>query len=270
MKKLFTILPFLGLVTLLFTSCGSDLNDNNANGKAQVGFYLTDAPIVKGYKAVNIDVKSISFSTDSTNWVNLPIGGKVVEITKFANGKDSLLSNIVLDAGVKVTQIRLLLGINNTIVLNDGTVKPLIVPSGYTSGLKLNVQSVPSLTSGYKVLIDFDAARSIVARGNGSYSLKPVIRSYIQANTSFIDGYLSPAKEAVRVFTINTAGDTISTVSDTLKNNYFRVSGLFSANYKIQGQKINTGEIVTIKDNVSVIGGTDIHLSTAEQPLLGP
>lgn len=129
MKKLFNIIPFLGLVTLLFTSCGSDLNDNNANGKAQVGFYLTDAPIVKGYKAVNIDVKSISFSTDSTNWVNLPIGGKVVEITKFANGKDSLLSNIVLDAGVKVTQIRLLLGINNTIVLNDGTVKPLIVPN---------------------------------------------------------------------------------------------------------------------------------------------
>ena len=87
MKKLFTILPFLGLVTLLFTSCGSDLNDNNANGKSQVGFYLTDAPIVKGYKAVNIDVKSISFSTDSIHWVNLPIAGKVVEITKFANGK---------------------------------------------------------------------------------------------------------------------------------------------------------------------------------------
>jgi len=268
MKKKCFLISIFGLAALSLTSCTSDNSSNSSNDKSSVGFYLTDAPAQKGYKAVYIDVKSISYSTDSTNWTTLPIKEKIVEITQFANGKDSLLSNITLNAGEKVTQIRLVLGSNNTITLSDGTTKDLIVPSGSTSGLKLNVQSIPTLTSGYKVLIDFDAARSIVARGNGSYSLKPVIRSYISANTSYIEGYLSPANKAMRVFTVSSAGDTISTVSDTLNYNHFRLSGLFSGTYKIEGEYITTGTRITLKDGVSVIGGTNVELSSVTNPLL--
>ncbi len=288
MKKILSITAFLGLATLALTSCGNDVVDNatngiNAtdnglsgltNGKANVGFYLTDAPKVKGgYQAVNIDVKAISYVTDSTDtaaWVTLPIVEKVVEITQFTNGRDSLLSNIVLPAGLKIRQVRLILGDNNTIVLNDGTVKSLKVPSGSTSGLKLNVQSTPEVTSGYKVVIDFDAARSIVAKGNGTYSLKPVIRTYIEANTSFIDGYLTPLNEAVRIFTITGQGDTIATVSDTLNANYFRVSGLFSGTYTLKAQNLTTDSIYTLMENVPVLGGTNVQLSTPALPLLIP
>lgn len=270
MRKKCVLLAFIGLAAISLTSCTSDNSSNGAGNPSSVGFYLTDAPAQKGFKSVNIDVQSISYSTDSTDWTTLPITPKVVEITQFANGKDSLLSNIVLKAGEKVTQIRLVLGSNNTITLSDGTVKTLIIPSGSTSGLKLNVQSVPTLTSGYKVLIDFDAARSIVSRGNGSYSLKPVIRSYIAANTSSIDGYLLPANQSMRVFTVTSSGDTISTVSDTLNYNHFRLSGLFSGTYKLQAENLGTGAFVTLKDGISVIGGTDIQLSSATKPLLIP
>ncbi len=256
------------MLALSLSSCSND--DGDSNGQAQVGFYLTDAPAIRNYSAVHIDVKSISYSTDGSSWVSLPIAEKIVEITQFNNGRDSLLSNVFLDAGVKVTQIRLVLGENNTVTLSDGTVKSLTVPSGYTSGLKLNVQSVANLTSGYKVLIDFDAARSIVEKGNGTYSLKPVIRSYIEANTSYIDGYLSPVNEPMRVFTITADGDTISTVSDTLNYNYFRLSGLFSGTYPVKVENLTTGNIVTIDNGVDVIGGTDIHLSTASNPIVMP
>lgn len=271
MKKLLSIFTVVGLATFFFTSCGNDLTSNSGQGQSSVGFYLTDAPIVKkGYLAVNLYVKGVSYSVDAANWTPLPISQSIVEITKFSNGKNLFLSNIVLDAGVKVIQVRLLLGPNNTVVLSDGTVKPLIVPSGYTSGLKLNVQSVPTLTSGYKVLIDFDAARSIVARGNGTFSLKPVVRSYIEANTSYIDGYLSPKNLPVRIFTINPAGDTISTVSDTLNYNYFRLTGLFSGTYKLQVENLATDSIYTLVDEVPVLGGTDVHISTVALPTLIP
>lgn len=271
MKKYLSIIAIMALAMLSFTSCGNDTTDSGST-QANVGFYLTDAPIVKGYQAVNLDVKAISYATsaDSTQWVSLPIDQSVVEITKLTNGKNLALGNVVLDAGVKVTQIRFVLGNNNTIVLNDGTVKPLNVPSGYTSGLKLNVQSVANLTSGYSVIIDFDAARSIVAMGNGNYSLKPVVRSYIEANTSYVDGYLTPVKEAVRVFTVTSKGDTISTVSDTLNYNYFRVSGLLSGTYTLKAQNLKTDSIYTLQENIPVLGGTNVHLSTTDQPLVIP
>jgi len=75
--------------------------------------------------------------------------------------------------------------------------------------LKFNVHSVAELTSGYKTVIDFDAARSIVKQGNGTYSLKPVIRAYIEANTSFISGYIVPANEMMRVFPATSHGNTM-------------------------------------------------------------
>lgn len=96
------------------------------------------------------------------------------------------------------------------------------------------MQSVPNLTSGYRIVIDFDAASSIVVKGNGSYSLKPVVRAYIEANTSAISRKLTLDNEAIRVFTLDAAGGTISTVSDTLQGNYYKLHGLFSGTYDVQ------------------------------------
>ena len=259
MKNLIWVLGLLA-----FYSCSND--DTKSTENATVGFYLTDAPATQGYKAVNIDIQSISYSLEGENWVNLPIKASVIELLQFSNGKDSLLSNITLEAGTKVQQIRLVLGDNNTLTLNDGTVVPLKVPSGQTSGLKLNVQSTPDVLSGYRVIIDFNAAQSIVSKGNGDFSLKPVIRAYIEANTSAIYGNLTPSDEMARVFTLDAAGDTISTLSDTLQNNYFKLHGLFSGTYKLQIQDPATGEFSVLKESVSVVGGTNVNLGVIAIP----
>ena len=97
-----------------------------------------------------------------------------------------------------------------------------------------------------------------------------IIRTYIEANTSFIDGYLTPLNEAVRIFTITGQGDTIATVSDTLNANYFRVSGLFSGTYTLKAQNLTTDSIYTLMENVPVLGGTNVQLSTPALPLLIP
>lgn len=261
MKKLFFAL--FALTLLIFSACSD--NDSSKDKKVSVGFYLTDAPALSGIEAVYLDIKSVGYSLEGDSWIELPIKPSSIELLQFSNGKDSLLSNITLDAGIKVQQIRLVLGDNNFLV-KDGNKIPLKVPSGQTSGLKINVQSVPEIMSGYKVVIDFDASHSIVAQGNGNYSLKPVVRAYIQANTSSIYGYLTPKDEVTRVFTLDAKGDTISTISDINNNNYFQLHGLFSGTYKVQIQNLATSEFEVLEDNIIVVGGTNVNLGTIALP----
>jgi hypothetical protein len=44
----------------------------------------------------------------------------------------------------------------------------------------------------YTVLLDFDANKSIVKQGNGTYSLKPVIRTIEQAISGAVKGKITP------------------------------------------------------------------------------
>ncbi len=255
-------LVFAALIAVLFVAC-------NTNDKQTVGFYLTDAPADQGILAVNVDVQAIRYSINAEeegeeSWVDLPMSPAVINLLDFSNGKDTLLSNIELETGVRIHQVRLILGDNNTIMLSDSSILPIQTPSAQESGLKLNVQSNAEITSGYKVVIDFDASRSIVLRGNGEYLLKPVIRAYITANSSRVYGTLLPANVATRVFTINATGDTIATISDTLQNNLFVLHGLYSGTYDIITEDLQTGSTDTLVEDIDVIGGVDVNLGELE------
>lgn len=249
----------ISFLAVIFIAC-------NANDKQTVGFYLTDAPADSEIIAVNVDIQSIKYSIEDETWIDLPMSPTLINLLDFSNGKDTLLSNIELESGVKIHQVRLILGSNNTIMLKDSTVHPIQTPSAQQSGLKLNVQSFSEVTSGYKVVMDFDASRSIVKKGNGEYLLKPVIRAYITANSSMIFGTLIPDNIVTRVFTTNFTGDTIATVSDTLLNNLFVLHGLNSGTYAIMTEDLTTGETDTLVESVSVIGGFNVNLGELTLP----
>lgn len=261
MKKI--LLGLLGAGLVLFSAC----NDDDKSNASRVRFYLTDAPAEPDYKAVWIDVQSISYSVSGENWVMLPFRPAKIDVLQFANGADTLLSDIRLRSGQRVQQIRLLLGSDNTLELGDGSTHPLGTPSGQTSGIKLNVQSAAPVSGSYKVIIDFDATRSIVAKGNGGYALKPVIRAFIEANTSSIMGKLMPADVATRVFTITMQQDTVATVSDTTRNNMFLLRGLPAGTYDIQGQDLSTGAYFNLKSGVSLMAGEDADVGELQLPL---
>lgn len=235
----------------------------NNSEKVDVKFALTDAPSLKGYQALYVDVQSIEYSIGDSLWVSLPMNPTVVNILDLTNGKDTLLANVELESGQTVSQIRMVLSDNNTLVLADGTEVNVKVPSGQTSGLKFNVHSTASLSSGYRVVIDFDAERSIVAKGNGQYSLKPVIRSYITANTSSVYGTLLPAKVPFLVRTLFN-GDTVSTISDTLNANFFKLQGLTSGSYHIEF--VDQSGVIRHDLDQEVHGGTNVNLGVVQIP----
>ncbi|HEY5591454.1 MAG TPA: DUF4382 domain-containing protein [Paludibacter sp.] len=252
MKRYLMSLMFMVGLMAFVCSCTSD-------DKTTVRFSLTDAPSLQGYQSLYIDVQGIQYMVNDSQFVSLPMTPAIINIFALTNGQDTLLGNVELNAGERVSQVRLILGDNNTLVLKDGTEVSLKVPSGQTSGLKINIQSDVNLTSGYKIVIDFNAESSVVKKGNGSYSLKPVIRGFIEANTSAIFGTILPKNEPMKVFTIQGL-DTIMTVSDTLRNNYFMLNGLKSGTYELKF--VDSADLLRKTISVEVHGGTNNNLGS--------
>lgn len=231
MKKI--ILFLIPCAILGLTSCIKN-SSTSPSGPSSMSVYLVDAPAA--YDKVYIDVQSIQVksSTDSSenSWQTLIIPRTgVYNLLSFKNGLDTLLGTIQLPSG-RISQLRLVLGPNNSIVLN-GVTYPLTTPSAQQSGLKLAINA--NLVAGidYKIWIDFDAARSIVQTGNGKYILKPVIRTFTQAESGGIKGIVLPVAAKGWVFAIANATDTVSSTPAELSSGVFLLRGIPASTYKV-------------------------------------
>jgi hypothetical protein len=96
--------------------------------------------------------------------------------------------------------------------------------------LKLNIHQ--DVTAGvlYKLLLDFDAARSIVKTGNGKYILKPVIRTTLQSIGGSIKGYVLPNTFNTSVFAIQ-GTDTVA--GTTTVSGAYLIKGLNAGTYTV-------------------------------------
>jgi Domain of unknown function (DUF4382)/Carboxypeptidase regulatory-like domain len=248
---------YLLIVVTIFSACSSDDNSN-----ARLEIRLTDAP--GDYEEVNIDIQSVQVHTSAENtesgWKSLAIEPGIYDVLKLTNGLDTLLGAIELPAG-RVSQIRLILGENNSVKI-DGITKDLSTPSAQQSGLKLNVQAdlVAGLT--YSITLDFDAARSIVEKGNGGYSLKPVIRALSEATSGAITGVALPLESDPAVFAVNVGGDTVATAY-TNDAGGFLLRALEPGTYTVKFSP-KEGFVATEKTDVAVSIGsvTDVGVVT--------
>lgn len=167
--KTFLLSLFLmgSLSAVILVACSKD--DQRTTLKVR----MTDAPI--DAEEVNVDILQVkaNFRSDSSGWIDLNTTAGVYDLLGLQNGVDTLLAVGVIPSN-SVQEIRFVLGPNNTIKVN-GTVYPLVIPSGAESGLKLkiNKQLNGPIDS---VLIDFDAALSIHENGPGDYILSPVLK----------------------------------------------------------------------------------------------
>jgi hypothetical protein len=232
-KSVGILFPYLAIFALIFTLNACKKSDTTSSGTSSMNLYLTDAPA--DYQAVWIDIQQVmvktSNDTSGNGWVSVPLlhPGKY-NLLDFRNGKDTLLGGVDLPAG-KISQIRLILGESNKLVLDNGTSVDLKTPSGQESGIKLNVDA--DLKSGipYELVLDFDAARSIVKAGNsGQYILKPVIRTFAKAAGGAIQGVVLPDSANAHVIAI--AGtDTLGAIPDA--SGAYKFWGIPAGNYTL-------------------------------------
>ncbi len=166
-KSIIAITLLLITSAAIFTAC----KKNKETTKLDI--QLTDNPF--NAQEINVDIKEIrvKFSDDESGWVTLNTYAGVYNLLGLQNGLDTLIASGVVTTGT-VKEIRFILGSNNSIKIND-VVFPLTIPSGSESGLKIKLNK--KLAAGFDfLLIDFDAALSILQVGTGDFKLKPVLK----------------------------------------------------------------------------------------------
>lgn len=190
MKKYFVIL-FLLALAIFISGCISILptleEEPITPGKGRLEIYLTDlsekykANDTETYVAINITIYKIQvhLAGDSEEGEGEWIEWELLEPTEYnlIELKDVfvLLSGSELNSG-KYTQIRLFIT-NPNILLNEGVEYiTLIIPSAEQTGIKLIHPFEIIEGEETELTIDFDAEKSIIKTGNGSYKLKPVIK----------------------------------------------------------------------------------------------
>jgi hypothetical protein len=166
-------------------ACGS-------NGSIHVS--ITDDPAVGNVQKLLItvneirvhddgDVSSTTGDTGATNdgatgqgWLVLCTAVQTFDLLQLTNGATLPLCN---DQQVEVvtghiSQLRL--GVTAAQLVTDSGTQDLTVPSGASSGLKVDVNRDVTKDQALEIKLDFNAAQSLVQQGNGGWSLKPVLR----------------------------------------------------------------------------------------------
>jgi hypothetical protein len=184
------------LVTGLVAGCGG--GDGGSGGTTAqpgtVSVSMTDAPAC-GFEVVNVTVSKVRIhqsdtaSDNSPGWTDITLDPpQPINLLDLNNGALASLGETPLTAG-HYTQLRLVLDKNNGnppsanwIVLegqnpqNPSNRIPLDTPSAIQSGIKLIHQFTVNSAQRVDLLLDFDACKSIVLTGSGTYKLKPVIQ----------------------------------------------------------------------------------------------
>lgn len=240
----------------VFSSCSS-----NDSAPATLMVKLTDAP--GDYDAVNIDIQDVQVNADensNSGWQSLNIKKGVYNLLKLTNGLDTLLGQIQLPAG-RVSQLRLVLGTNNTIKVS-GTELPLNTPSAQQSGLKILINTDLKAGVTYEILLDFDAAKSIVSTGSGAFNLKPVIRSVVEASSGAIKGTVDPAASTPAIYAI-TGSDTVATTFADTVSGKFLLKGVPAGTYTVSFEP-KTGYVAKTQSNVAVTLGAITDMGTVQ------
>ncbi|HZX74728.1 MAG TPA: DUF4382 domain-containing protein [Cyclobacteriaceae bacterium] len=253
MKK-FGIYVVLAL-SLLFSCTDDEKNSTPAHLEVR----LTDAP--GDYQQVNVDIQDVQVNSgsDEGGWTSLDVNKGVYDLLKLSNGLDTLLGSVALPAG-KISQVRLILGSKNSIKVDDQMID-LSTPSAQQSGLKLKVNAELQEGVTYKLLLDFDAARSIVKAGaSGRYNLKPVIRTILESENGAIKGLISPIESSPAVYAIE-GSDTVGTAFADQETGKFLIKGLNAGTYKVTFEPKEGYQSLT-KDGVTVTNGMVTDLGT--------
>jgi hypothetical protein len=248
LKSIFSL--SLLLFSVLFFSCKKD-SDDAGPYKYTIRMTDDDGP----YDAVYIDLRAVEITGSAGTVVSLNVHSRIYNLLNFSNGVDTLLATGYCRDS-KVEQIRLILGPNNSIVV-DGISYPLSTPSAEQSGLKLQVNHTLKAGIDYTVLLDFDANKSIVKEGNGSYKLKPVIRTVEAALTGIIKGKITPTG----ILAVVSASSTQDYSSYVTLAGDFKILGLLPGTYSVTVTPALPRTAVT-RTNISVLAGQTTDVGT--------
>lgn len=230
--NLFKIVLML-LFVVSFTSC-SEENASFDIEKANISVKLFDAP--GDYEKVYVEIVDVLLlviddKTVPNCWYSLNAKAGVYDLLDLTGGVEALLvDNLKVPTGI-VYEIYLVLGNNNSIVINGETL-PLSTPYTLQKGLEIRVDQLLEPNKDYTFLLDFDVEQSIVKTPTPGYIiLKPEIRSTLEVLSGSIYGKISVPNIQTQISLVSDS-ENIATYTD--KDGNFALKGIPAGNYSIQ------------------------------------
>jgi hypothetical protein len=251
---------------LAAAGCGSG-GSGSSGGVGTMSVHMSDAP--NGMKHVWVTFARVEASGPE-GWKTLSSTETTVDLTTLVVS-DMQLASAQLPAG-HYNQVRLLV---TKVECEDesGTHYQVTVPSGYQTGIKLNVNADVPPNAVTELLLDFNVDRSVHATPPGStnYSLKPVIPAVVKVLSGTLTGAVTldgttPAVGAkVEVYPAATtefveANMTNSSVTQD-PGGTFKVWALMPGTYLLKVTSAD-GTLTKTFTGVQVTAGQDTALGT--------
>lgn len=192
-------------------------------------------------------------------WMALDIHPGIYDILAFRNGLDTLLANGSFQTGLAFKKIRIMLGSNNSVVL-DGTTFPLPVQAEdrwiviKTEDFEID----PLGSSDFEIWLDLDAGRSVRRHGH-DFEFKPEIRLFSKDKGGSIEGHVLPAAAAPIVIAIN-GTDSLTAKPDA--EGEFKIRGLDAGSWTLWIHATANGYQDSTLTQVRVTGNEDTNVGT--------
>jgi hypothetical protein len=274
------------LAAIALYACGGSGGGGNGAGSGAVsaqgtlGVSLTDMPAC-GFDAVNVTVRAVRVHRSGTasdtdgGWTSITLNPpRKINLLDLTNGVLETLGETPLAAG-HYTQLRLVLdpntgaGFANSVVPSGGVETALATPSAVQSGIKLIHGFDVAPGQRVDLVLDFDACRSIVRRGNGTFGLKPVIKVtpfLLNGISGFVDAALLGANVMV---TAQQGGEIVQSTAPNPQTGQFLLARLAPGSYDVvftadgRATAVITGVPVASTTSVVEISGAPITLTTS-------
>ena len=249
------------LMALIIMLAGGGCKKDNSNpppaGNPVLSVKMVDAP--SGYDAVNVEVIGLE-ANFGNGWTTLAMDNSgVYNLLSFINGNSLALVNETVLEPCTISELRLILGTNNTVVI-DGITYDLTTPSGQTSGYKVKMAPQQLIAGGvYYLVLDFNAEKSVVETGVGKYILNPVVTGYMQTSVGSIGGTISPVTGAYYCEATNST-DTAGTYINPATGQ-FLIPVVLPGNYSVKFFP-NAGYVEKTVPGIVVVAGQTTQMGT--------
>ena len=299
---------FIALFASLFFFISCSDGDDSQNEMGKLTVQLTDAPFphdlvaeanvtifkidarnkgsekemddeMEGESDSNDEMEDGSASNDEENdnspFVTLMEKKIEVNLLELINGNTETLVDTYVPVGTYDLIRVYVKGVN--IVLTDGTIYDLKVPSGEQTGIKIFIKPGIVVSGGLSadLLLDFDVSKSFIPKGNRKdfsgitgFNFKPVIKACNKSTSGTLSGLIYTVQEATEVLeethiglvgaqieiyeagTINTSTSSITSTSSVEDTGAYKLMGLTAGDYDVvvtlEGYEVNTVEGVQI------------------------
>ncbi|MBR7973622.1 DUF4382 domain-containing protein [Burkholderia vietnamiensis] len=267
------------MVPFALAACGGGDGGSTQTGTLHVA--MTDAPSC-GFDHVYVTVSQVrvnanaNASDNDAGWSTVALATpQKIDLLSLTNGVLADLGQTALPAG-QYQQVRLVLAQNqgnslaNSVVPTGGVEQALATPSATQSGYKIIQPFTVQPNTLVDLVLDFNACKSIVQRGNGTYALKPVVTATPTVVSGAISGYVAAAEAGATVYAEQGGKVVRGTVADS--------TGKFVLSPLIQSSTQGNYDVVIVQNSfasgivrsVPVVVNTTTSVAAQSAPIALP